>query len=298
MEDWMAQFVAALPEAQCRTWQSDDNAHADYILAWRPPVEMLHGRENVKAIFNLGAGVDAILQLGDALPANVPLIRIDDGGMAIVMAEYVTHTVLGYFRQFDIYQQQAARHEWKQLSPPKKKDFSVGILGLGVLGTRIAEALHHFEFPLNGWSRTLKNVAHVQSYAGDDQLDAFLSASRILVCILPLTAATRGIVNRANLQKLPHGAYVINVARGAHVVEEDLLALIQEGHIAGATLDVFGKEPLLSQHPFWQEPRITITPHVSAQSVDEHTVQQITDKIRALERGETVSGVVDRAQGY
>ncbi len=298
MEDWIAQFSAALPEAECRHWQPGDNAHADYILAWRPPIEMFAGRRDLKAIFNLGAGVDAILRLGDSLPADVPVIRIDDGGMAVPMAEYVTHAVLGYFRQFDIYQQQAARREWKQLAPPNKKDFSVGILGLGVLGSRIAEALAHFNFPLHGWSRTKKSVPGMHCYAGDAELDAFLRATRVLVCILPLTPATRGIVNSANLQKLQHGAYVINVARGGHLVEADLLAQIQAGQIAGATLDVFEHEPLVETHPFWQEPRITITPHVSAQSVEEQTVLQITGKIRALQRGETVSGLVDRLQGY
>lgn len=300
-ENWIGDFSKALPQAEIRFWQEGDNAPADYALVWRPPAAMLQGRHDLKAIFNLGAGVDAIMQLGSALPAGVPLIRIDDGGMAIQMAHYVTHAVLGYFGRHGIYRQQAARGEWRSLPAPDKRDFSVGILGMGVLGSRIAEALAHFDFPLNGWSRSPKNLRGVRSFVGDDDLDGFLRASRVLVCILPLTDATRGIVNRQNLQKLQKGddgAYLINVARGGHVVEPDLLALMQEGQIAAATLDVFEQEPLAPDHPFWREPRITITPHISAVSVDVETVRQIRDKIHALEQGLSVNGVVDRTKGY
>lgn len=301
IENWITDFGAALPQADIRFWQEGDNAPADYALVWRPPAAMLQGRHELKAIFNLGAGVDAILQLGSALPSEVPLIRIDDGGMAIQMAGYVTHAVLGYFRRFDLYRQQAARRQWQPLPPSDIREFSIGILGLGVLGSRIAQSLVHFGFPVNGWSRSPKDRPGVHCYAGDDGLDAFLQASRVLVCVLPLTEATRGIVNRNNLQKLKkgaEGAYLINVARGAHVVEADLLALIQEGQIAAATLDVFEKEPLAADHPFWQEPSISITPHISALSVDVDTIVQIRDKIHALEQGKPVSGVVDRKKGY
>jgi len=301
MDGWLADLSTALPEAECRFWQEGDTAHADYAVVWRPPAAMLQGRRDLKGIFNLGAGVDAILQLGAALPSGVPLIRVDDGGMAIQMAEYVTHAVLGYFRSFDIYQQQAARGQWQPLTRNKRQDFSVGILGLGVLGTRIAEALTHFEFPLNGWSRSQKEVPGMRCYAGEEGLDAFLRASRVLVCILPLTPDTRGILNRENLQKLQKGndgAYVINVARGGHLVEDDLLALVKTGQVAAATLDVFAQEPLPPGHPFWQEPRICMTPHISAVSVPGDTIRQISDKVRALQRGDTVSGMVDRNTGY
>jgi len=300
-ETWIADFGKALPQAEIRFWQEGDNAPADYALVWRPPAAMLQGRRDLKAIFNLGAGVDAILKLGAALPSGVPLIRIEDGGMAIQMASYVTHAVLGYFGRYDIYRQQAARGEWRPLPEPDKQEFSVGILGLGVLGTRIAAALHHFDFPLNGWSRTPKELPGVRNFVGAEALDDFLRASRVLVCILPLTDATRGIVNRENLQKLrkgAEGAYLINVARGGHVVEADLLALIQEGQIAAATLDVFEQEPLAPDHPFWQEPRISITPHISAITVDTDSVRQISDKIRLMEQGKAVSGIIDRSNGY
>ncbi|PUA17980.1 glyoxylate/hydroxypyruvate reductase A [Glaciimonas sp. PCH181] len=301
MQGWFEDIARALPEAECRFWQEGDTAHADYAVVWHPPASMLQGRTALKGIFNLGAGVDAILKLGDALPAGVPLVRVDDGGMAIQMAEYVTHAVLGYFRRFDAYRQQSARCEWQPLAPNTKQDFRVGILGLGVLGVRIASALAYFEFPVNGWSRSQKSLPGVDCYSGEDGLDAFLRASRVVVCILPLTPDTAGILNRDNLLKLDRGnggAYVINVARGGHLVEDDLLALIGTGEIAGATLDVFGREPMDGGHPFWQESRICITPHISAVSVYEETIRQISGKIRVVEGGGVVGGVVDRVVGY
>ena len=243
-------------------------------------------------------GVDALLRFGEAIPQTVPIIRLGDAGMGLQMAEYVTHSVLRYFRRFDEYETQARTGSWAPLPQHYREDFAIGVLGMGVLGTRVLEALAPFGFPLRGWSRTDKKMAGVQCFHGIDGLDTFLRGSRVLVCMLPLTQDTSNLVNRANMSKLPAGAFLINVARGAHVAEPDLLALIKSGHIAAATLDVFRNEPLPAQHPFWQEPRITITPHISALTLRRESVQQIADKIRKLERGEAVTEIVDRQQGY
>ena len=295
---WLAAFQAALPGANLRIWQLGDHASADYAVVWRPPAEMLRGRTELKAIFNLGAGVDGILQLGDDLPAGVPIVRLDDAGMAAQMADYVTHAALHFFRRFDAHAENAADGQWRFVKPFEKTEFTIGILGLGILGSRVAEALAPFGFPLRGWSRSLKSLPGVQCYAGEDGLDAFLRGTRMLVCLLPLTPETDSIMNRANLEKLQRGGYVINVARGAHLVDEDLMALVQSGHIAGATLDVFREEPLPLTHPFWSEPRINITPHIAALTLRDDTVRQISAKIHALARGEAVAGVVDRRRGY
>ncbi|GAB3545213.1 glyoxylate/hydroxypyruvate reductase A [Noviherbaspirillum agri] len=296
---WLPALAAALPEADLRAWQEGDDDPADYALVWKPPAAMLQGRTDLKGIFNLGAGVDAILQMEDTLPAGVPVIRLDDAGMAVQMAEYVTHAVLRYYRRFDELDGRARAGEWRRdVRPFQKSDFPVGILGLGVLGAKVAQALLPFDFPLRAWSRSRKEVPGVDCYAGDAELDAFLRSTRVLVCMLPLTSSTVGILNRANLQKLRAGAYLVNVARGAHLVEEDLLTLIDEGHVAGATLDVFRTEPLPKDHPFWTEPRITITPHVAAFTLLDESVHQIATKIRALQRGEPVAGIVDRMKGY
>jgi glyoxylate/hydroxypyruvate reductase A len=174
----------------------------------------------------------------------------------------------------------------------------VGVLGAGMLGRRVLDCLRPFGFPLQAWRRTDAPIDGVRCFAGDDGLDAFLRSTRVLVCMLPLTGATANILNRANLGKLPQGAYVINVARGAHVAEPDLLAYIKSGHIAGATLDVFRNEPLPPQHPFWNEPRITITPHISALTLRDESVRQIAGKIGQLARGEPVADVINRELGY
>jgi glyoxylate/hydroxypyruvate reductase A len=297
-EPWVADLQAALPEARVRAWTEGDDAPADYAVVWQPPRAMLEKRADLKAIFNLGAGVDGILALGDALPANVPVVRLDDAGMGLQMAEYVSHAVLHYFRRFDAFAQAQREGRWRFIKPHDRREFSVGILGLGVLGNRVAHALQEFAFPLHGWSRSAKEVEGITCHAGDEGLDAFLRASKVLVCLLPLTPETRGILNRSTLEKLPQGAYLINVARGAHLVEEDLLALVQSGHIAGATLDVFQQEPLPPEHPFWSEPRITITPHAAAATLRGDSVRQIAGKIRQLQRGEAIVGLVDRLKGY
>jgi glyoxylate/hydroxypyruvate reductase len=169
---------------------------------------------------------------------------------------------------------------------------------MGVLGAAVAAALVPFGFPIDGWSRSRKQISDVRSFAGTAELGEFLGRCRLLVCMLPLTAETRGMLNRATLSQLSRGAYVVNVSRGALLIDEDLLALIESGAISGATLDVFQEEPLPPSHAFWHHPRITVTPHVSALTRIEESVAQIAAKIRRLEAGLPVSGVVDRARFY
>lgn len=297
-QPWLEVLAREMPQARLRVWHEGDTAAADYAIVWKPPAAMLRGRTGLKAIFNLGAGVDAILQLGAALPDGVSVVRLDDAGMGIQMAEYVSHAVLHYFRRLDSYRLQRDSRQWRFLKPYDKSAFSVGILGMGVLGGRVLEALQHFGFPLHGWSRTQKQMPGVTCHAGQEGLDAFLRASRVLVCMLPLTADTEGILNAHNLSKLPRGAYLVNVARGAHLVEADLLALLQQEHIAGATLDVFSEEPLPLTHPFWQEARISMTPHISALTLREDSARQIAGKIQAMQQGLPITGMVDSVRGY
>ena len=297
-QEWLRTLHRAFPQCAIRTWTPGDDAPADYAIVWKPPAAMLAGRTQLKAIFLLGAGADAILQLGSALPAGVPIVRLDDAGMGVQMAEYVCHAVLGYFRRFDQYASQRDQHQWQFLMPYEKSEFRVGVLGLGVLGQRIVESVLQFSFPVLGWSRTPKVIDGVTCYSGADGLDVFLRESRVVVCILPLTNETRGILHRDNLLKMPQGAYLINVARGAHVNEEDLLTLVQSGHIAGATLDVFQQEPLPADHPFWQQSRIQITPHMAAMSLFKESVAQIAEKMADLKQGLPIRGIVDPLRGY
>lgn len=298
IEPWMRDFAAALPQADIVVWQEGERAgRCDYAVLWGAPAALLGQLAGVKAIFLMGAGADAILKFGDALPP-VPIVRLGDAGMGIQMAEYVAHAVLGYFRRFGEYQQQARRSEWKQLPPRARDGFTVGVMGMGKLGMHVVRTMQHFGFPVRGWSRTPKDVAGVQCFSGMDGLDEFLRGTRVLACLLPLTLETDGLLDQARLSALPQGAYLVNVARGALVDEAALLALVRSGHIAGATLDVFRDEPLPAPHPFWDEPRITVTPHVSALTMRIDAVRQIAAKIGALENGEPVDDVVDRNRGY
>jgi glyoxylate/hydroxypyruvate reductase A len=187
---------------------------------------------------------------------------------------------------------------WSYRKPRNRADFPVGVMGLGVLGERVARALRVFEFPVNGYSRSPKQIDGVRCFAGAEQLGDFLQASRILVNLMPLTPETENILNQASLSKLQAGGYLINVARGRHLVEEDLIALLDSGHLAGAMLDVFRTEPLPAGHPFWQHPKITVTPHTSARTLRDESIAQIAGKILALQRGEPIRGEVDHQRGY
>lgn len=295
---WAEDVQAALPQAQVVRWREGEPAgRCDYAILWSPCPAMLPDLADTRAIFLMGAGVDALLKFGDALP-QAPIVRIGDAGMGAQMAEYVTHAVLRYYRRFDDYQAQARSGKWAPLPLIAKSEFTVGVLGAGKLGVPVLDALAHFGFPLRCWTRSPKNIDGVRNFHGLDQLDAFLHGTRVLVCMLPLTAETANLLDRANLSKLPQGAFVINVARGAHISEPDLMTLVRSGHIAGATLDVFRNEPLPGPHPFWDEPRITITPHISATTLRQESIAQIVAKIALLERGEPVEDVVDRVRGY
>ena len=326
-EPWLQGLRAALPDADISLW-APGAAPADYAVVWAPPQQFFDEQAQLKAVFNIGAGVDALLKL--CLPPQAVIVRLDDAGMSVQMAEYVCHAVIRHFREFDAYESDTRQGKWSFRKPRARADFPVGIMGLGVLGARVAQSLAQFEFPVNGWSRSHKkpgdwvtersaqvkeepakragdteknarspsHLDGVKCFSGADGFKDFLTASRVLVCLLPLTPDTRDIMNRGNLSRLQAGGYVINVARGAHLVEDDLLALLDNGHLAGATLDVFRTEPLPADHPFWKHPKITVTPHTSARTLRSESIVQIAGKIATMQRSETVAGVVDRKRGY
>ncbi|MDO9147702.1 MAG: glyoxylate/hydroxypyruvate reductase A [Hydrogenophaga sp.] len=294
-EPWLAGLRAAFPGASVSVWEPGA-PQADHAVVWAPPQQFLDEQQALKGLFNIGAGVDALLKL--RLPPGVKVVRLDDAGMSVQMAEYVCHAVIRHFREFDGYEADVKAGKWSYRKPRDRQDFPVGVMGLGVLGERVAKALRVFDFPVHGWSRTPKAIEGVMTYSGEVGLETFLSSSRVLVNLLPLTADTKDILNRATLGKLKPGGYLINVARGAHLVEADLLALLESGHLAGATLDVFRTEPLPPEHPFWTHPNITITPHTSARTLRDESIAQIAGKIRALEAGQPIAGVVDPVRGY
>lgn len=294
-EPWLQGFSAALPQADISVWQPGA-PQADYAVVWAPPQQFMDEQPRLKALFNIGAGVDALLKL--RLPPKALVVRLDDAGMAVQMAEYVCHAVIRHFREFDGYEADTAAGRWGYRKPRLRSDYPIGVMGLGVLGERVAKALAQFDFPINGWSRSPKAIDGVRAFAGAGQFNDFLAASRVLVNLLPLTPDTADVINQDTLARLQPGAYVINVARGAHLVDEDLLAAIDSGHVAGATLDVFRTEPLPAGHAFWTHPRITVTPHTSARTLREESVAQIARKMVALEQGAAVAGVVNPVRGY
>jgi len=292
---WLEGLRAALPQTEVSLWQPGA-APADYAVVWAPPQQFLDEQPQLKAIFNIGAGVDALLKL--RLPPRAVVVRLDDAGMAVQMAEYVCQAVIRHFRELDAYASDIRAGQWTFRKPRQREDFPVGVMGLGVLGTRVAQALRQFEFPVNGWSRSPKVLVGVRSFSGAAQWHDFLAASRVLVNLLALTPQTQNILNHATLSRLQPGGYVINVARGAHLVDDDLLSLIDSGHLSGATLDVFRTEPLPPAHRFWQHPKIILTPHTSARTLREQSIAQIAGKMAALARGEPLAGQVDVARGY
>ncbi|MBK7990289.1 MAG: glyoxylate/hydroxypyruvate reductase A [Comamonadaceae bacterium] len=294
-EPWIEGLRAALPDAALSVWQPGTPA-ADYAVVWAPPQEFLDQQPQIKALFNIGAGVDALLKC--RLPPQARVVRLDDAGMSVQMAEYVCHAVIRHFREFDGYEADVRQGRWSYRKPRSRADFAVGVMGLGVLGARVAQCVAGVR--VSGQRLEPQPEVHRRCarLLGQRGFNDFLAASRVLVNLLPLTSDTQDILNRDTLARLQPGGYVINVARGAHLVEDDLIALLDAGHLAGATLDVFRTEPLPAGHPFWTHPKITVTPHTSARTLRTESVAQIAGKIGALERGETVSGVVDAGVGY
>ncbi|MBU1359429.1 MAG: glyoxylate/hydroxypyruvate reductase A [Gammaproteobacteria bacterium] len=297
-DPWVAGLRAALPDAEVAAW-APGAAQADHAVVWAPPQAFLDEQPRLRGLFNIGAGVDALLKL--RLPPEARIVRLDDAGMSVQMAEYVCHALIRHFREFDGYEADAREGRWGFRKPRRREDFGVGVMGLGALGERVAKAVAQFDFPVLGWSRTDRRVDGVRCFSGEAGFGEFLSATRVLVNLLPLTEATRGVIRRDTLCQLNGGrpgGYLINVARGAHLVESDLIPLLDSDQLAGATLDVFDQEPLDAAHPFWRHPKITVTPHASARTDRELSIAQIVGKIRAFERGEPVAGMVDMKRGY
>ncbi|MGZ9032063.1 MAG: 2-hydroxyacid dehydrogenase [Burkholderiaceae bacterium] len=303
LSKWEERVQSALPEADVatrdaeRTTADGHATPADYALVWRPHPSFFAEQTRLKAIFNLGAGIDALAAMPE-FPRAVRLIRLEDAGMAAPMAQYALAAVLRYAYRFDEYTRTQAERRWAPRRPHAPSQLEVGVLGMGAIGSAIASTIAAQGFRVRGYARTRRELPGIRSYAGAAELPAFLTGVHVLINALPLTADTVGILRREHLVRLADGAHLVNLARGAHLIEDDLLALLDAGKLSGATLDVFAREPLPAEHSFWTHPNITVTPHVSGVTLLEESVQQVAHKIRSLERGEPVSGVVDWTRGY
>jgi glyoxylate/hydroxypyruvate reductase len=292
-------FAAADLDVDLQLW----NGHpigARYAIVWLPPEELFAAETELRAVFNLGAGVDALLARG-TVPAQLPIVRLVDAGMAVKIAEYVCFAIARITRGLDRFAPppQGLR-DWNA-ARPRDEAPRVGVLGLGAMGKAILEAAARFGYPMAGWSRSPHRIAGVETFAGMAQLDAFLARTQILVDALPLTAQTQNLLDRRAFAQMPQGAHVINVGRGGTIVDEDLLAALDEGRLASATLDVFRVEPLPGEHPFWSHPKITVTPHLAAPTPYGPAAEQIAAGLKQLEQGvpaRDLPGYVDRSAGY
>jgi glyoxylate/hydroxypyruvate reductase A len=275
-----------------------DVATVDYAVSFRPPPGLLASLPRLKAVFSLGAGVDGFL-MDPNFPKHIPLIRFVDTTLSREMAQYAAMHVLMQHRSVHFFEAAQRERKWRQRMLPRATDETrVGILGLGEIGAVCAERIRDHGFSVSGWSRTRKSVDGVKSYADADELGAFLGTCDYLVCVLPLTPDTRHILNAKTFAQMPKGGYVINIARGGHVNEPDLIAAIDSGHLSGATLDVFETEPLPEASPIWTHPKIIATPHIAAITHPGAATRSVIAGIAAIERGEAPKNVVDMTRGY
>jgi glyoxylate/hydroxypyruvate reductase A len=296
-EIWARLFAEKAPEMPFRIWPDlGDPAQIRYLAAWQPPEDPARTLPNLEVVFSVGAGVDQFDL--SSVPAHVPVVRMIEPGIVEGMVEYVTQAVLSVHRDlFDYAHQQQAR-VWQERPVCAAASRRVGVLGLGVLGTAVLERLRLFGFACAGWSRSAREIEGVACYAGTQTLDAFVARTDILICLLPLTDETRGILNAELFGKLPRGASLIQTGRGPHLRQADLLGALADGQLSYAILDVTDPEPLPADDPLWTHPRVRITPHIASATRPESAVEVVLDNLRRYRAGLPMVGQIDRKQGY
>jgi glyoxylate/hydroxypyruvate reductase A len=295
---WRPLLSRLMPEHEFRFWpEIGDRAAIDYALVWNPEPGLLASLPNLKLIVGLGAGVDALLR-DKTLPPQVPIVRLVDPYMTDAMSEYVVFQVLRLHRQDLDYLAQQHEHVWQEREQVNGSERRVGILGFGTLGQDAGGKLQALGFDVAGWSRTARTVPGFATFAGEAGFAELLARSDILVCLLPLTPATEGILDAAAFARLPPGAGLVNAGRGGHLVEADLIPALESGQLSAAVLDVFRTEPLPPEHPFWSHPRIVVTPHIAAETHPPTAATIIRDAIRQLEAGLPLAHRVDPSRGY
>lgn len=296
-EHWKRLFAEHAPDIEWRAWPDiGDPKDIRYLAAWQAPDDLETLLPNLQVLFALSAGVDQ-LDL-DRLPTTLPVVRLLDPSITRGMCEYASFAVLSLHRDMLRYRQQQMARCWQAhpLQPAAKR--RVGVMGLGTQAQQILATLQTFGFALSGWARSEHRIAGVDCFAGAEQLPAFLGQCDIVLCVLPLTEQTKGILNRQLFQHLPKGAALVNMGRGGHLVEEDLLEALASGQLSAAVLDVLEQEPAAPDHPFWQHPQILLTPHIAAMTQPESAFSVLLENIRRHQRGESMLGQVDRKRNY
>jgi glyoxylate/hydroxypyruvate reductase A len=295
---WRRELSAALPELDAHLWPDlDEPARVIAAAVWQPPADLFAALPDLRVIQSLGAGVDHLWRLGAALP-DVPVLRLVDPAMTARLAQYVLAGVLAFERQLDLYRRQQAGRRWVRHAHRDPGEAVIGVLGLGVMGSAIATTLRRHGFRVLGWRATPVPVDGVEVLTGAAGLIGLAGRAHGLVCALPATPATDGILHAGLFRAMRAGSWLINVGRGSHVVEPDLLAALDRGRPAAALLDVVAREPLAADDPLWRHPAVTLTPHVAALSSPATAATAIAAGIRAVLRGERPPGLADRARGY
>ncbi len=295
---WKSRLAEAIPQLEVRIWPHSGRAvDIEYALAWNPPPGLLASFAKLRFIQALGMGIDQFLT-DPTLPENVPLARLVDPDMVRQMSEFVVHAVLRFHRQATLYGDHQGKRLWRQESIPDTGSTTIGIMGLGMLGADAAAKLEAIGFRVRGWSRRPHEIQNIECFHGPNGFEDFIRETQFLVCLLPLNGNTADIINKDTLALLPKGAYVINAARGGHLIEDDLLEAINSGHIAGTALDVFRTEPLAPDHPFWPHPNIHVTPHIAAITNPITAALLVADNIRRVAAGQPPDNLVDLRRGY
>ena len=289
-ERWLPLLRELLPQDTFST----EEENPDVAIVAAPPKGTLEKLKDAKLIQSLWMGVEALLA-DPALPRHVPLARLVDPGMVAAMTETVLAHTLDWHRRLYRYRAQQREGKWHRFRQYMASDHTVGILGLGALGTAAAQRLLALGFHVAGWSRRPKRIEGVSCFT---EIDSVLVRSDVVVCLLPLTEQTRGILDLENLKKIKKGGGVINCARGPHIVRDDLIAALDSGHLAHAWLDVFDKEPLPADDPLWRHPGVSITPHAAALTEPRTAVIEVAANIERVRRGERPANLVDFAAGY
>ena len=295
---WKKAFEAALGPIDFRTLDNlGDKAGIEVVLAWKPPAGLIASFPNLKLIVSLGMGVDHLLA-DDRLPAGVPITRIMDDGLVGQMSEYALYWALRHHRDIDKYAASQRAKQWKVEDFVDTLHRRIGILGLGTIGQDTAKKFAALGFPTAGWSRTKKSLPGIETFHGPDGLARVLAQSDILVNVLPLTRDTKGLLDAKLFAALPKGAYLINMARGGHVVDEALLAALDSGHLSGAALDVFNQEPLPAEHRYWTHPKVQVTPHVAGATNPRTASPGVIENIRNIRAGKPLINTVNPKSGY
>lgn len=293
---WRAALAPYLPDVGFRVWPNvRDPDEVEFALVWEPPAGFHEPFRNLRTVMSVGAGVDHLLRLRD-LPERLKLARVVDPFLTQMMCEYVLFASLRYHREIDLFEQAQASSEWRPTRVKPAAERTVGVMGLGQIGGAAARLLAQHGFRVRGWSRSPKSLAGVEDFIGDSQLSDFLSGTEILVCLLPLTERTKRILDGSNLGRLPRGACLVNVGRGAELVDEALLELLDAGHLRGATLDVFNEEPLPAGHRFWSHPRVLVTPHIAAYTDPSSAATQVAENVRRTLAGASLLNPVSRKE--